>query len=213
MKIKYIILSLFMFLLCGCGNIQDESIESIINELATTSNKVNQYHTGYSYYLPTGMKVKEYSSMNEVLETDENVYYLYVDLISYHKKNKNDYEVNEQLYYSKKIETDKKFGYIQISLQENDEYLIEIMFNYAKIEVMVEKDDINVALNYAVSILKSIKYNDSVIENLLGNDVLSFQEQVYDIFHTDSTEKSNYLKAIEEDQYVEPDVKDTDLIN
>lgn len=213
MKIKYIFLLLFMLLICGCQKIEDKSIEEVVNGLANTTKKVNQYHTGYSYYLPLGMKVKEYSTMNEVLETDDDVYYLYVDLISYNNKTKNEYEVNDSLYYSKKIETDKKYGYVQISLQENDQYLIEIMFNYAKIEVMVEEKDINVALNYAVSILKSIQYNDSVITNLLGNNVISFQEQVYDIFNTNTTEKSNYLKAIEEDQYVEQDIKDTDLIN
>lgn len=213
MKIKYIFLSLFMFLLCGCENVQNESVESIVSELATSTNKVNQYHTGYSYYLPLGMKVSEYSSMNEVLETEDNVYYLYVDLISYNNKTKKDYEVNNEAYYSKKLESDNKYGYIEISLQENEKYLIEIMFNYAKIEVMVEKKDINVALNYAVNILKSIHYNDGVIANLLGNDVISFQEQVYNIFDSNSSEKSNYLKAIEEDQYIEPNVKDTDLIN
>ena len=88
------------------------------------------------------------------------------------------------------------------------------MYNYAKIEVIVDEKNINLAVSYAVSILRSIEYNDNIIANLLGDDVLSYQEEAYNIFNTESSESSNVLKAIEEDKYVEEEsIKDTDLIN
>ena len=213
MKIKYIIISLFLIVLCGCHTVKNEEIPDIVNNLSRPINKINTYHTGYSYYIPKGLSVKEYSPYNEVLESNEYEYYLYIDLISYYNKVKNEYEANKTSYYSERLKNDDKYGYVEINLQENNQYLIEIMFNYAKIEVMVDEDDIKDALSYSVAILRSIEYNDEIIANLLGDDVLSFQEEVYDIFNTTGSESSNYLKAIEEDQYVEPDIKDTDLIN
>ena len=53
------------------------------------------------------------------------------------------------------------------------------------------KGAVNLALNYAVSILRSVEYNDSVIANLFGDDVLTFQEEDYNIFNTTSSD-SNY---------------------
>ena len=88
------------------------------------------------------------------------------------------------------------------------------MFNYAKIEMMVEESDINNALNYAIAILRSVNYSDEIINNLLNEDILSYQEETYNIFNTTSGEKSNYLMAVEQDQYVEEQtIKDSDLIN
>ena len=214
MKIKYIILIIIMVLLCGCQKVNDTNIEDIVNKISKNIEEVNTYHTGYSYYIPQGLKVKEYSLYNDVLENDKYTFYLYVDLISYYNKVKNDYAINDSAFYSTKISSKDKYGYLEINLKENNQYLIEIMFNYAKIEVMVDKDSINDSLSYAVAILRSIEYNDNIIANLLGDDVLSFQEETYNIFNTTSSDKSNYLQKLEEDQYVEEEnVKDADLIN
>lgn len=216
MKIKYVVIIFCMLLLCGCQNVQNKDIKTVTDKLATTIEKDNTYRTGYKYYLPSALNVKEYTLYNEILESENSTYYLYIDLISYFNKKQNTYEISDSAYYSATLNFDNKFGYIEINLQENDQYLIEIMFNYAKIEVMVDYDNINLALSYAVSILRSMEYNDSVIANLLGDDVLNYQEEVYNIFNTTSSD-SNYLKFQEEDELLEQEkeneIKDTDLIN
>ena len=216
MKIKYIIIILFVFFIGGCQNVKNEDYSSITNKLSENIKRDNMYRTGYKYYLPSSLNVKEYSLYNEVLENDMSTFYLYVDMISFYHKTKNSYEVNKEAFYSKDIKINDKFGYLEINLQENDQYLIEIMFNYAKIEVMVDYDNINLALKQSVSILRSIEYNKNVIANLLGDDVLNYKEEVYNIFNTTSSD-SNYLKYQEEDEMLEQEqenaIKDTDLIN
>lgn len=214
MKKKLLSLIIVIILLCGCENINNKNELSIINEFGPSNVKLNTYRTGYKYYLPKGLNVNEYSLYNEIIESNKYYYYLYVDIISYFNKKEFNYEENNSSYFSKKITKDDKIGYLEINLQENNQYLIEIMFNYAKIEVMVDYEDISLALEYAVKILDSIEYNEKVIANLVGNDVLNYQEEIYNIFNTTS-EDSNYLTMIEEDNYVEEndDIKDTDLIN
>ncbi len=214
MKIKQMFLVVLMLFMCGCQTLNKTSVDDIINGFASDIKKVNTYRTGYSYYVPTGLTVSEYSLYNEILEADDMTFYFYVDLISYFNKVEFEYTKNESAYYSTSLKKDKKFGYLEINLKENDQYLIEIMFNYAKIEVMVDKQDIKRALSYAVTILRSVEYNDVIINNMLNENILSYQEETYNIFNTTSDEVSNYLKAVEQDQYVEEEqIKDIDLIN
>ena len=214
MRIKQLLLIMILFLLCGCQTVHNTNIDDIVNHLATDINKVNVYRTGYSYYIPTGLIVKDYSLYNETLESDNLTFYFYVDIISYFNKTNFDYKKNESAFYSTSLKRDDKWGYLEINLKENNQYLIEIMFNYAKIEVMVDESDINKALSYAVAILRSVEYNDGIISNLLNENILSYQEEIYNIFNTTSADVSNYLKAVEQDQYEEEQViKDSDLIN
>lgn len=213
MKIKYIFIVLFIFILCGCTNIKNESIENILNNINKKAETYNVLHTGYKYYLPAGLSETNFSTLNSVIESDYFKMYLYIDGVSYINKVKYDFKGNKDAYYSTAFKYDEKDGYLNITLKENNQYLIEIMFNYAKIEVMVDESDINLALNYAVSILGSIEYSDNVIENMLGEDVLNYQEEVYNIFNTTSSD-SDYLKrVIEEEKAVENEVTDTDLLN
>lgn len=214
MKVKHILLFIFVFFMCACQTLQNTTIDELTIKLNQSINKVNTYRTGYSYYLPSGLSVKEYSLYNEVIESENITFYLYVDLISYFNKINFDYQKNNSSYFSKALNADNKSGYLEINLKENNQYLIEIMFNYAKIEMMVEESDINNALNYAIAILRSVNYSDEIINNLLNEDILSYQEETYNIFNTTSGEKSNYLMAVEQDQYVEEQtIKDSDLIN
>ena len=216
MKIKFSIIIFCMLLICGCQDIKNKDVPTFTNKLATQISKKNTYRTGYKYYLPANMSIKEYSLYNEVINSKQGLFYLYIDLISYYNKTSVFYEVSKDAHYSACLDFDGKSGYVEINLQENNQYLIEIMFNYAKIEVMVDYDNINIALSHAVSILRSVEYNDNVIANLLGEDVLNYQEEVYNIFNTTSSD-SNYLKYVEEEelkeQKQEDKIKDTDLLN
>ncbi len=211
MKKKILLLFIVLFAV-GCQNVNDMSMDDAINTIAISEENSNVYRVGYKYYLPRGMMVDENSLYNEVISNNKYTYYLYIDMVSYYNKVGNDYEINNDVYYSKTLKYDDKFGYIEINIQENDKYLIEIMYNYAKIEVIVDYDDINETIVYASSLLKSIKFNDNIIENLLGEDILSFTAEEYNIFNTHSSE-SSILKY--EDSFVPPEeeVYDPDLIN
>lgn len=213
MKTKILLFTILMFFLTGCQNVKNLDINDIVKKVGSPIESYNTYHTGFKYYLPNQMSITKSSLYNDEISSENYIYYLYSDIISYYNKVKSDYKINNDAYYSAKLESDDKYGYIEINLKENKQYLIEIMFNYAKIEVMVDYDDITVALNYAVSILRSISYNDVVIASLVTEDILSFQEEVYNIFDNTSSD-SDYLKWIQDDVYDPSEtIKDTDLIS
>ena len=86
------------------------------------------------------------------------------------------------------------------------------MYNYAKIEVIVEESFLKEAVSYAMVILASVKYNNNVLENIVGENVLTSKEIEFNIFETKKSE-SNFLKVSEEDIYEDNDtVKDPDLV-
>lgn len=215
MKKKIIILIIGLFCITGCTNVKDLSYDDIVQTLSTSKGNSNVYRTGYSYSLPRGMQIKDFSTYNEVLTNNNNIFYLYVDMVSYYNKISNTYQETKSAYYSRIISYDNKDGYIEINLKENNKYLVEIMYNYAKIEVMVEKDDINSTLLYAISVLKSINYNDSIIANLLQNNVLNYADEDYNIFNTTSKDSNylNYDDDYDENETQEHNVHDSDLLN
>ena len=215
MKRKFLILLLIgLFSLCGCSNIKNMNTDSLLNELANKTGKYNEVNRAFKYYLPSGLSIDSYDDYNAVFSSANYKYYLYVDLISYYKKVEFEYDVNNKAFYSKKIDFDNKTGYIEINLKENDKYLIEIMYNYAKIEVMVDYEDINLVLYNCVTILKDLEYNDMIIEPLVNNKSLNFKEETYDIFNPKSKD-SSYLNIIDggtQDSNIE-NTKDFDLVN
>ena len=210
---KKILIIICLFFITGCSDIRKQSYDDIINNIATRANKDNVYRTGYSYYLPRGMQVADSTLYNEAITDARYKYYLYVDIVSYYKKVTKDYSVNDNALVSKKLDYDGKFGYVEVNLLKNDKYLVEIMYNYAKIEVIVDKSNLNEAMLSIINILKSVEYNDSIIANLMGDDVLNFSEEEFNIFNTKGSE-SNYL-TVDKDASKEEDTKipDPDLIN
>ncbi len=210
---KKILIIICLLFITGCSDIRKQSYDDIINNIATRANKDNVYRTGYSYYLPRGMQVADSTLYNEAITDARYKYYLYVDIVSYYKKVTKDYSVNDNALVSKKLDYDGKFGYVEVNLLKNDKYLVEIMYNYAKIEVIVDKSNLNEAMLSIINILKSVEYNDSIIANLMGDDVLNFSEEAFNIFNTKGSE-SNYL-TVDKDASKEEDTKipDPDLIN
>lgn len=210
---KKILIIICLLFITGCSDIRKQSYDDIINNIATRANKDNVYRTGYSYYLPRGMQVADSTLYNEAITDARYKYYLYVDIVSYYKKVTKDYSVNDNALVSKKLDYDGKFGYVEVNLLKNDKYLVEIMYNYAKIEVIVDKSNLNEAMLSIINILKSVEYNDSIIANLMGDDVLNFSEEEFNIFNTKGSE-SNYL-TVDKDASKEEDAKipDPDLIN
>lgn len=211
MKKKILIIIILVFT-AGCTNINKLSYDDIVNNITTISTKDNIYRTGYSYYLPRGMKVADSTLYNEVIEDANSKYYLYVDVVSFYKKITKEYEINNNAIYSSKINYNDKFGYVEVNLLKNDKYLVEIMYNYAKIEVIVDKSKCKEAMLSIINILKSVEYNDSIIANLMGDDILNFNEEEFNIFNTKGSE-SNYLTVDNDYKEEEEKIFDPDLIN
>ena len=209
---KIILIIIILVFTAGCTNINKLSYDDIVNNITTISTKDNIYRTGYSYYLPRGMKVADSTLYNEVIEDANSKYYLYVDVVSFYKKITKEYEINNNAIYSSKISYNDKFGYVEVNLLKNDKYLVEIMYNYAKIEVIVDKSNLNEAMLSIINILKSVEYNDSIIANLMGDDILNFNEEEFNIFNTKGSE-SNYLTVDNDYKEEEEKIFDPDLIN
>lgn len=209
---KIILIIIILVLTAGCTNINKLSYDDIVNNITRMSTKDNIYRTGYSYYLPRGMKVADSTLYNEVIEDANSKYYLYVDVVSFYKKITKEYEINNNAIYSSKINYNDKFGYVEVNLLKNDKYLVEIMYNYAKIEVIVDKSKCKEAMLSIINILKSVEYNDSIIANLMGDDILNFNEEEFNIFNTKGSE-SNYLTVDNDYKEEEEKIFDPDLIN
>ncbi len=208
---KVVLLSVLILFLTSCTSIKDSSLDVIINNsLNSKVTSTNISKLGYSYYLPLGISVKESSEFNEVLTDQKYYYYLYVDIVSFHHKTEFKYNKNTKSYYSSKLNKNDKIGYIEINNYKNNQYLIEIMYNYAKIEMIVYESDINISVAYAMSILSSVTYNDNVIENYLGNNVLDSIEEEFNIFEIIGSE--NYLEFKTEEKEAKKE-NDPDYVN
>ena len=213
---KIVLLSLFACLfLVGCTPIQDMTLEEVIKIGTERTVKVyNKYRKGYKYNLPKGLETYDNSEYNEIIMGNDYTYYLYVDAVSYYNKVIEKYEENDKSYISMQINYQDKYGYLEINELSSGKYFIEIMYNYAKIEVIVNKEDINVVVSNSLSILSSVKFNDDVLKNLLDEETSQFKEFQFDIFETTTTtNESEYLQAVEEEDVQDDEVHDTDLIN
>ncbi|NLM63560.1 MAG: hypothetical protein GX190_04530 [Mollicutes bacterium] len=196
---KKLILILCVFLLTGCTvvRIDTESIDNIVNVVLSKDNKLfNQIGKGYKYYIPRGVNYLDTTELNNKLYSKGNFYYLYVDVISYYHNKKVEYKEDKNAYYSKAIDINGKTGYLEIN-KIGDKYFIEFMYNYAKIESLVAKQDIEQVVLDASYILSTIKFNNNVIKLMLNSDFFTNREEVYDIF-TSKKETQNFLRYEEE---------------
>jgi len=211
---KLLILSLFVCLfLCGCTTLQKMSIEDIIKAGTERKYEVyNKYRKGYKYNLPKGLEVVNNTDYNEILRSYKYKYYLYVDAVSYYNKVIENYDVKEDVYISMPIVYEDKYGYLEVNKLLSGKYLIEIMYNYAKIEVIVDSIDMKEAIANSISILTSIRFNDTILGKLLNEEQSLFGETEFNIFKTSASD-SQFLKATDEDVYVEEDIHDSYLID
>ncbi len=193
---KIVVTLMLVFLVTGCTvvRIDTGSIDNTINVILSKDN--NLYNTvgkGYKYYKPRGVTYIDTNEYNEKLYSDGNYYYLYVDINSYYYKKEFDYKENKKAYYSRIININNKLGYLEINKYKG-KYLVEFMYNYAKIETLVNKGDINnVVLNLSY-ILSTIKYNSKIIKIMLNDNNFINKEERYDIFtpKDDTMELYNY---------------------
>ena len=187
---KKVILSLLLLLvLTGCSivRIDTENIDNILSVILTKNNKLfNQVGQGYKYYLPGGVTYIESDELNDILYCNGNYYYLYIDAIIYFYQNKNEYKEDPNFYYSKSLTTKQGFnhsGYLQIEKKDNL-YYIDFVYNYAKIETIVKKEDLNDTILNASYILSTIKYNHNIVNLMLKDDYFTNKTGKYDTYDT-----------------------------
>ena len=211
---KLFLLIIILFVFSGCSNINTLTYDDVINKMDFKAKKSNVYKKGFSYYKPKGLMISN-AGANYVILTDSNInYYLYVDFVSYMKKIDIKYNEDNNTIYSKKLNYDNKLGYLEIKKYENDKYLIEIVHNYAKIEVMVGEEYINKVLINSINILKSITYNDVVINRILDDNELSTKEEIFEMFENNK-HNSGILEYEKDDEKENEsdEIVDTDFIN
>ncbi|MBR2997990.1 MAG: hypothetical protein IKF37_02800 [Bacilli bacterium] len=197
MRKKTIILFLLVFLFTGCSvvNINTDNYLNNINNIIKRNNKYTSDNAiGYQYKLPVGVTKIESNEFNEVLLSNNEKYYLYADVVSYYYKVENKYKVDKKAFLSSELKNKDKYGYVEVN-EDNGKYYVEMMYNYSKIESYINKKDLRDTLNNMAYILSSIKYNDSVITNLLGDEKYNLSaNQKYNIFNVKKNNTNTFLK-------------------
>ena len=201
---KKIIIVLCLFLFTGCTRtyyMNSLSYEEILNNATIEENNLhNTNNKGFKYYLPTGFSVTKDNEFNQTLTSHNNIYYLNIDIVSYYYK-KGSEEIKEiDDYYFYKFNKNNKDGYLRIR-KNNDKFFVELCYNYAIIEVEVEENEIKYAVSRGITILNSIKYNDTVTEKKLNDKDLESKETAYKIPEPkEKNETKNVLEYINENE-------------
>jgi hypothetical protein len=196
MKKKVIIL-LSVLLLTGCTavRINTKDIANTVNIILSKNNKTyNRVGKGYKYYVPRGLTYIDTNELNEKLYSNGNYYYLYIDAVSYYYKNKPKYKENKNAYYSKVFKVDNKQAYLEIN-KVDKKYLIKFEYNYARIESLVEKKDIEEVVMNSSYILSTVKFNNNVIKLMLDENYFTNKNKKYNVFEKKNENKnSKFLK-------------------
>lgn len=180
-----IIIILCILMLTGCVRIDNSTIEydSLVkNVIYNHHGYTNEVGLGYQFLIPKGVKLIEDNFNNQVFLYNDTKIYIYVDITSYYYKNKINYKtnsINNEFYY-KEFNYNNKEGFIQIEEKENV-YYVKIVYNYAKVEVYANKDNLNNIISLSSIIIDSIDYNDIVIEKLLDDNKNNGTEITYKI--------------------------------
>jgi len=196
---KKFIIIISLLLLVGCtNNINKLSLNEIIDESLKNSNyKANTNSKGFKYYLPSGFNLYKDNGYIHELHSKNNTYYLNVDVISYYYKNdiSTVHELDDYEYYE--FENNDSKGYLRI-IKNNENFFVELCYNYAIIEVEVEESDLRYAVSRGMSILNSIEYNDLVIEKDITEGDIDTKETIYKIPEPENKNNKNVLEYIDE---------------
>ncbi len=194
------LVSLLLIVLCisfmtGCTmvRIDTTNIDNIVNIVLSKDNKLyNHIGKGYKYYIPRGVTYIDTIEFNDKLYSDGNYYYLYIDAISYYYQKDYGSISSKDSYYFKSIDINGKKGYINIK-QKGDKYLIDFMYNYAHIESLVNKEDINNVILNSSYILSTVKFNSNVIRIMLNEDYFRYKEEKFQLFEEEK-KNDNFLQ-------------------
>jgi len=174
----------------------------------------NNSFKGYKFFIPRGFVIQSKKDNNYVLLANKEKYYLYIDIVSYFHKEKNTIEFDNSLYFSKEISYNDIDGYVIVKEMNDDLYYIEVSYNYSKIEANVEIQNLEYAIKNSLRILASVEYNDIILDTMIGEKTLDYEEEVYNFFES-KREEGNFLDYIEEyDTYdKEKKIKDEDILD
>ena len=196
-KVLTIIMLLFLTTGCSVVRIDTSNIDNITNVVLSKNNKLyNRIGKGYKYYRPRGVSYIHTNELNDVLYSNGNYYYLYIDAVSYYYKTEINYKKNKDAYYSKVFDDNK--GYIEIT-KKGKKYLVEFVYNYSKIEALVKKKDINKVILDASYILSTVQFNDNIIALMLDSEYFTNKEEQYTKFKSKVENNDNFLKYSEEE--------------
>jgi len=201
MKKKCIIICLFMVMLTGCTivRIDTTSIDNILDVVLSKNNTLyNRVGNGYKYYVPRGVTYIDSNGTNDRLYSNGVYYYLYLDQVSYYYDSSLKFKKDASKFYSRKLDNGTSSGYLEITEKDNNLYLVEFVYNYAKIEAIVPKEDIEETVLNSSYILSTIKYNDNIIKLSLDDNFLKTKEDKYDEFTSKKEENDNFLRYDDE---------------
>ena len=198
---KIVLLLLVGLSLTGCTavRINTKDIDNTLNVILSKNNTLyNRVGKGYKYYVPRGVSYIDTVEFNDKLYSNGNYYYLYIDAISYFYQKEMNYEINDDAYYSREFDINDKKGYLKIEEKDN-KYLINFYYNYARIQALVSKDDIEDVVLNATYILSTVKFNPEVIKLMLDDEFFTNKEEKYDIFESES-EDNNFLNYTDDNE-------------
>lgn len=200
MKKIIVLLSIVLLSITGCtvNKLDNKNITSNINILLSQKSKVtNASFEGYKYYVPKGLKFLNKEDYNAVFrDRFDNKYYLFVDVIGYYHKVENTYEVDDEAYYSDIISYNDKDGYIEINKVDDNKYYIQYVFNYGRMQALIDSKYLTTVVNNMSYILRSIVYNDEVLDSLVGENILSYSEENFSLFEIKAT-REDFLDVVE----------------
>ena len=187
----------FMFITgCTMVRIDTGNIDNIVNVVLSKENVLyNHIGKGYKYYIPRGVTYIDTIEFNDKLYSNGNYYYLYIDAISYYYQKDIKRVKSNDSYYYKDISINGKNGYIDIK-QVDDKYLIDFMYNYAHVESLVKKEDINEVILNSSYILSTVKFNNNVIRIMLNEDYFKYKEEKFQLFEEEK-KNDNFLEYSE----------------
>ena len=200
---KVVILTLIFLLLTGCSivRINTNNIDTIVEVILSKNNNLyNRVGRGYKYYVPRSVTYIDTDENNDKLYSKGNYYYLYVDVVSFYNKIDIEYSKKDEVYYSRKFSTDDGFssnGYLEITNKDNLYYVI-FVYNYAKIETIVSKNELNNAVLNSAYILSTIQFNSDVISLMIDSEKMNNREEKYELFKNKKTEDSSELQVYEQ---------------
>jgi len=199
MKKIVLLLCSFLLMVTGCSitNLNEVDVDKNLDVIFSgKASSYNVNYDGYKYYVPKGLKFLNKQEYNAILQDKySNKYYLYVDVVSYFHKIEIHYDVDGSLYYSAVLNYNDKTGYLQID-EFKDCYFVQFVYNYTKIEAKISKNNLVYALNNMAYILRSIKFNDDILESLIGENVLDYKEETFTLFDDDSSSQEDFLDVV-----------------
>ena len=124
-------------------------------------------------------------------------------------------KINNKIYIGQSVNIQQRFHtHCSDALTKQDNnYFLEVMYNYSKIEVIT--DNYKESLFKSITILNNIKYNDKIIESLIGENTINYNEEEYSYLNP-SKNTSSFLewKEMYGDYKPEPnEIPDEDTID